>query len=345
MEQETTSLLTRTLPLGRTIKMDLPSDWVSGECEDDKGKWWSGPPGDQRLSLFVNEDILAGAAAPTRGDRDALTAESALTTIKNIANQQERAKDFKHARTASSDVVAWTLMSGESDYVVRSQIWYVIEKLASQVAVRRYVLEMPAEYQVYPRVQKIIDLISSQIADEIVDTDLYNDLDYDALREHTFGNTITFSFPDAWRIRSRGKAAWEIKDTATPCALWFTYHNSKVSLKDLRNGIRPLCEQEAKLLVKRAADQSIRFVMQDRVFLKDGAILLWVEDESQGEGNSQDENGPKRIFTWHYMKLVGSTLVRATFAFMLPIRYLQLPKFRNLVPLLAKQVRDTKFDL
>ncbi len=343
MEQQTASLLTRKLPVGRSIRMDLPSDWVSGECDGENGKWWSGPPGDQRLSLFVNEDILAGASTPTRGNKDALTAENALSTIKNIANQQEAASELKHARTATSDVIAWTMLSDESNYRVQSHIWYVIEDLASQVAVRRYVLEMPAEYKVYPRVQKIIELISSQIADEIIETDLYNDLNYETLREHCFGDTVSFNFPEAWKIRPRGKTAWEIKDGKTDCALWFTYQSDEISLEDLSGGIRSLCEKEAKALVAQAADQSIRFVMQDRVFLKDGAILLWVEDEAIDHTADSLQEAPKRIFTWHYMKLVGSTLVRATFAFMLPIPYLQLPKFRNLVPLLAKQVRDTRF--
>ncbi len=345
MEQETVPLLTRTLPVGRSIKMELPSDWVSGECDGEKGKWWSGPPGDQRLSLFVNEDILAGASTPTRGNKDALTAENALSTIKDIANQQDRATDLKHARTASSDVVAWTMLSGENDYTVQSHIWYVIERLATQIAVRRYVLEMPENYSVYPRVQKIIDLISSQIADEIIETDLYNEIDFETLREHCFGDTVSFNFPAAWKITPRGKSAWQMGNGETPCALWFTFDTSQISLEDIRNGIRSLCEKEAKLLVERAADQSIRFVMQDRAFLKDGAILLWVEDESQDLPEDADIESPKRIFTWHYMKLVGSTLVRATFAFMLPISFLQLPKFRNLVPLLAKEVREATFNV
>lgn len=343
--QETISLLTRSLAVGRSIKMDLPSDWVSGECDGEKGKWWSGPPGDQRLSLFVNEDILAGASAPTRGNSGELTAETALSTIKNIANQQKDATDLKYARTANSDVIAWKTVSGENKDQVHSHIWYVVEKQASQVAVRRYVLEMPADYDVYPRIHKIIDLISSQIADEIIDTDLYNEINYEALRSHTFGDTVTFGFPDAWNIRERGESAWEMTDGVTPCSLWFTYHTSKISLENLRFGIRPLCEKEAKLLVEKAADQSIRFVMQDRVFLKDGAILLWVEDESDTVDPSNKSSKDKRIFTWHYMKLIGPTLVRATFAFMLPIQFLQLPKFRNLIPLMARQVRDAQFDV
>ncbi len=344
MAQETPSLLTRNLPMGRSIKLDLPSDWVSAECEGDSGKWWGGPPGDQRLSLFVNEDIFAGDGAPTRGDRDSLTAENALSTIKSIANQQTAAGDMSHARTANSDVVAWTMTSNEADYTVRSHIWYVIEKLANQVAVRRFVLEMPTEYSVYPRVQKIIDLISSQIADEIIDTETYDALDYETLKEHTFGDTVTFSFPKAWKIKPRGKHAWQMKDGNTPCALWFTYSKSEIELQDISKGIRVFCEQEAKVLVEQATEQSIRFVMQDRAFLKDGAILLWVEDEPDESRDKNPDQAPKRIFTWHYMKLMGSTMVRATFAFMLPIPHLQLPKFRNLVPLLAKQVRDTKFN-